>query len=474
MQSSVILPPPQSPSTSSPDIASCSNNALDTAGPSGRPTVTLPVAEHLLKLFGLRDQLDAKEIVAGENILKATHRAFTQAPNSALMTPKQQAEMAADRQRLEAELPPDEAVRGKASQDTGLRRRASFMLIEPIARDVMQANADGKFAWAAIEQLPMTARAVLTAQVDTLKRHVERVSLKAMEDAWTGVRHCPFVLDRVGFAAFLRWQKPAIDQVLEACTHSGEERRTVLRDALNGIAHAYLEAGDSLPLGMDAKYLPDAELSDFGPEPVSVELRDHDQCISRYHLRENGDKVTIEIGVNELDTPQAEPDNNNGMWLLHAMGLDQYGISQKQAGAYLHKLFVGLVNLEEKICLGQNMNKDGTPMRGAPHGTYIELGYTGSRILGDKLPETDPAMPAYGKASQRDHAMNAFDNLASLARTYWVAHGTPLLLDPQLDDWLGGAAYYRDALIVKSPAARMQLLAMEHIAAALVENKSLE
>jgi hypothetical protein len=446
MQSSVILPPPQSPSTSSPDIASCSNNALDTAGPSGRPTVTLPVAEHLLKLFGLRDQLDAKEIVAGENILKATHRAFTQAPNSALMTPKQHAEMAADRQRLEAESPPDEAARGKASQDTGLRRRASFMLIEPIARDVMQANADDKFVWAAIEQLPMTTRAVLTAQVDTLKRHVERVSAKAMEDAWTGVRHCPFVLDRVGFAAFLRWQKPAIDQVLEACTRSGEERRTILRDALAGIAHAYLACGDSLPLGMNAKYVPDAELSDFGPEPVSVELRDHDQCISRYHLRENGDKVTIEIGVTELDTPEAEPD----------------------------KLFVGLVNLEEKICLGQNMNKDGTPMQGAPHGTYIELGYTGSRILGDKLPETDSAMPAYGKASQRDHAMNAFDNLASLARTYWVAHGTPLLLDTQLDDWLGGAAYYRDALIVKSPAARMQLLAMEHIAAALVENKSLE
>ncbi|MBC7574064.1 MAG: hypothetical protein H7244_06965 [Herminiimonas sp.] len=457
------------------DLPSTSRSVHDTAPAAVERVITLPISQHLFNLHALRTVLDARQVDAKNTMLRIASHVPISSPNRALLTQQQQSQLQAARSRsLAAALTPEEAASVNEDHEIGLSRTASFLLVDPVARDITQANAEGVFATAAVEKLPMPTRAVLTAQVDALKRHVERISLKAAGDAWSGSRYCPLAMDHEKFAGFLGVQKPAIDRVLEACTKEGEERSAMLQDALNEIGHAYLAAADTLPAGID----PDSRLEMgswiVGPEPVTIGLNEGEQTFSRYHFDAEGNKVAIQIGIDELDTPDTDPCQAGGISMLHAQGMEHCTIPQKQAGVYLHKLFAALIHMEEKIYLSQNMNKDGSPMPGAPGGTFIEFGYRGSRIFGDKMTEIDPAAPGFGVPGQRDHAMNAFDNLAQLTRIYRARHGEDLLLDPQLDNWLGGPAYYRDALIVKSPASRMHLLAMEHIVQSLVESKSLE
>ena len=457
------------------DLPSTSRSVHDTAPAPVERVITVPVLQRLFNLHTLRSALNTRQVDAKNTMLRIANHVSIGSPNRALLTPEQQSQVQAARSSsLEAALTPEEAACVNEDHEIGLSRTASFLLVEPIARDITRANAEGVFATAAFRQLPMTTRAVLTAQVDALKRHVERISLKAAGDAWSGSRYCPLAMDREKFTSFLGVQKPAIDQVLEACTKEGEERRTLLQGALNEIGHAYLDAADTLPAGIDADSQLEMASWVVGPEPVTIGLNDSEKTFSRYHFDAEGNKVAIQIGIDDLDAPNTDPCKAGGISMLHAQGLEHCTIPQKQAGVYLHKLFAALIHMEEKIYLSQNMNKDGSPMPGAPRGTFIELGYRGSRIFGDKMTEIDPAAPGFGVPGQRDHAMNAFDNLAQLTRIYRTSHGEDLLLDPQLDDWMGGPAYYRDALIVKSPASRMHLLAMEHIVQSLVESKSLE
>lgn len=398
----------------------------------------------LVALRAMRERLDARQKAALHHVEASERLRGTTLTNGDLMLDQKPAAK-------------DVATR------TALARRASFLLTDPIARDLrrdFETLVEGLTT-----PLDCETRLLLTAQVDALRSDIEAVGASAIESARRGDRCCPLTLQTQQFNAFLQEHRPVIDQVIAACGLPDPQRRKPLEAALSALAHDYLARTHLLPGGFEPAEHVAAGNHGADQRPVAVGMIDGVQSRSVYNAEWYGTSAVILIGIDDLVGPEVDPATASGTSKLHATGFEQCSNAHKQAGVFLQKLFVELVYLEEKSFLAHNVNKDGSIMQGAPVRTRSEMAYTGAVDVGDSL-ETPAAI---GAKSQRQRAVATFHSLAYLSAMYHENHGQALLLDPQLHAWLHSPVFCRDTSLLGTPGTRLQLGGMAGIARALTE-----
>ena len=112
-------------------------------------------------------------------------------------------------------------------------------------------------------------------------------------------------------------------------------------------------------------------------------------------------------------------------------------------------------------------------MAGPATATCRELEYRGLALIGDSMQESSVPDAIGEKLNQRTKMLAALDALAGVSKLYTYHHGTPLLVDPVLQAWLDSPAFLRDTTILHSPAARLQLAAVDEARRLLVTTGSL-
>lgn len=352
-----------------------------------------------------------------------------------------------------------------------LQRRASFLMTLPVSIDIGLEVTE--IARDTTKVVPIPVRKLLTAQVAAVRDNVERTTANAVDAARSEERYCPLVLKSTEFSRFLKTQKPNLDRLIAACADGSEARRPALQAALTAFARDYLQQHRLLPSGMH----PGDKLELGGimldHSPLSITLNDNQVSTSHLQQTLHGTVGLIIIGVDDLDGPQADPSRGTGTTRLNACGFEQLPVAQMQAGVFLQKLLVELVNLEEKVYIWKNSNKDGSAMAGPAATTSRELDYRGIALIGDSMQQGSVPDTIGGRLSQRTKTLATFDALGAVSKLYTHHHGTPLLVDPTLQAWLDSPTFYRDTTILHSPAARLQLAAIDEARRVLLATGSL-
>lgn len=367
---------------------------------------------------------------------------------------------------IEQEKP---ALKDKAFFQEGLKRTASFLLIRPICEDLAQTLRDREGV-APNKPFSSTQRELFTAQVDALKRNIDTNNQAAMHSALQGERCCPLSLQKAAFAAFLAEQKQSMHQVISACSLSGDDRRQALTDALAAIAYGYLAKAGCLPTGLDVGSIAHEGTYTVDHARLSVLLVDEQHCGSVHKIEKSGDVALLFIGIDGLAGPLDDPLKGTSRSRMYVSGFESYPLPQKQAGVYLQKLLMELVNIEEQMYVKRNTNKDGSPMHEVARTTKREIEYEGTTHLGDCVP---PPGPASGLGS-RIQLLEAFTTLRSRSLDYQEQHSQFLLEDPALEHWLNTQDFFRDAMSLNDPPSRLKLALLAPTASALRESGVLD
>lgn len=331
----------------------------------------------------------------------------------------------------------------KRNEAIALERRASFLnLQEPL--EALPSAISNVFE----SNNSSTSVREVNAIVTAVKSQIETLNDVALKQARDGQRICPMTLHPEKFDDFLQQNSETLERIVEVCNLPTALRGAAVTPHLADLAHSYFDLSTEYPGAPQSQ-----------PHKIEVMVNSQRQSQAKKNLFGNKtvhlsiDSAGLDAFCNKPLPPLDQCEDFQDIFRSHLMkGFEHHPMDQKLAAMYVQLMLHEVSEVQETMGSKSAFKSSHPPAaRIAGTNTINEMYYDGSEAVGDQAERNGDVQSQRGVASQVISLIPYIDT------SYFNKHGTPLITDTSLRQWVHSAAFHMDCRALLEPSARLLL-----------------